>query len=420
MTITLGFDVGTSRTKGVIFDHDVGATVALASVATPVVAGGEHDRRDPAALVASLTELCGDLLGQGAPLDQVAGVSLASLGEEVVLVDRRGECTGPVACWYVEQVPEIGEPTVDVPLNKAASWYALRSAHLNDDPIFGDAVSFADLGSYLLLQMTGNAKPFIDRTHASRTGLLDGKTGGWSADRLRSCGLETMELPLLVDSGTRVGDVDPETAVRLHIPAGIPVRAGAHDHLCAALASGVRSPGDMFLSIGTSETQLLIVDASWEHLVSLERADVEVGFFTSSGRKYLHRARPSGRRVADLISADTTGRSIGEIYEALSKLCRRDSERKWTLPDGATDLDATAAGLFTELVAQAQECARTVAAFEAISGAEVSSIAVAGVPVQHEIWRDIRTQYSMRPLQFVNMDEPSAVGVAKLALGENE
>lgn len=412
--LTLGIDIGTTRMRALLLDPRHREVVAVVSARTPVDRHPDGDRRDPNEVWSAVTDLCRELGRNGAPMSEVVGLAVAAVGEELVLFDANGQSTGLIACWYVNHA-DSKDP--DDPLFKLAGWYALRAAAQREDPALTKAVGFSDLGSWLLMRCSGSATGWMDRTHASRTGMLDPATGHWWAARLNALGGTQLVAPELVDSGTLVGEVGADTAAELGLPVGVGVHAGAHDHLCAALAAGVTHAGEVFISVGTSESQLVLIHEDWSTVAGFESEGIEVGFSADGNHKYVHFTRPSGRRVADLAMGDPRGRSIDELcadLEALTDITpcgvpvlRSDSE--WR--------DPTAAALFREYEAQAIEAARLTRILRELTGGLEGGVHVAGRPTQQSIWRKLRIAYADAELTFSSLAEPSAVGAALLASG---
>lgn len=413
--ITLGLDIGTTRTKALVYETNERRVLGSVSETTPVRAAPDGDQRDPEAVWRLVGRLCRRLAADGAPIDQVEGISAAAVGEEIVFVDELGRAMGPVSCWYVDHSEAaVGVP--DTPAHALASWYAIRDAARRGDPTLTSASGFTDLGSWMLMRLADRPDPVMDRTHASRTGLIDRETGDWSVERLKSAGIDSLP-PKLVDSGELIGVVSPAAAVEFGVPVGARVHAGAHDHLCAALAVGVDAPGEVFLSIGTSESQLMVVDTPWASVAATERPDLEVGHFIDGRFRYLHAARPSGRRVAELVAADPGAREVGEVFAALLGVLENPPEASapLRLRADAAAVDATAAALFCELEHQAVEAARLTAVLEEAAGRRARRILITGRPVEHKVWRRIRQAAVDRPVEFLAPSEPSAVGAAILA-----
>ena len=92
-----------------------------------------------------------------------------------------------------------------------------------------------------------------DYSLASRTLVLDLVRRQWSGEMLDAIGIRRDLLAELVAAGTEVGHLNAEVADRCSLRPGIPIIRGGQDHVCAALALGVREPGVILDSIGTAE-----------------------------------------------------------------------------------------------------------------------------------------------------------------------
>ena len=91
--------------------------------------------------------------------------------------------------------------------------------------------------------------------------LFDLRRHNWSAEMLATAELPADVLPPPLPSGVVAGRVTAEAAAVTGLPAGTPVVAGGHDHICAALAAGVIAPGTLLNSSGTTDTLLVTLDA---------------------------------------------------------------------------------------------------------------------------------------------------------------
>ena len=90
-----------------------------------------------------------------------------------------------------------------------------------------------------------------DRATASRTGLLDLATGGWSAEL---CALHAVPidcLPPVVDVDAGFGTID-----------GVPVRVSIVDQQAALFGHGCRAPGDCKITFGTGAFMLAVTGAA--------------------------------------------------------------------------------------------------------------------------------------------------------------
>jgi xylulokinase len=408
---TVGLDIGTTRTKVVLRSVGRGHAISSVSAPTPVMRCSDGDRRDPYQVMETVTHLLHSLARQRGDLGlaDVVGVSAACVGEELVYMGSSGQALGSHRCWYAPGPGPSG--CEDRPDNEHASWYALGSDARSRVPQHDRAAAVTDLGSWVLMMLCGSSKPVMDKSHASRTGLLD-SAGQWSDARLASCGLTVHHTPHMVDSGEVVGEISASMSAVTGLPEGTTVRAGGHDHLCAALASGARQPGEVFVSVGTSESQLMVLDAPFSELASLERPGLEFGYFTWPGMTYLHSAQPSGRRVSEIVDADERRRSIQEVYEALDA----------AVPDGAAwqtaplDVDdPTVVSLWDELQKQATTAETITSQLQEVSGRQIVSKVVSGVPTRHRLWRQLRSWCSHGQVRFDLRDDLSGLGAGLLA-----
>lgn len=90
-----------------------------------------------------------------------------------------------------------------------------------------------------------------ERTNASTTGLL-GADDRWDTDLERTLGLPTGLFPDLIDPGSVLGPVLPETVAQLDLPSGVTVGAVAsHDTASAVVAVPMRPESSAYISCGT-------------------------------------------------------------------------------------------------------------------------------------------------------------------------
>lgn len=409
MTLTIGIDIGTTRIKLVLRDLSHERTLCAVSTSTPVLRCDAGDTRDPDAVWQALLSLFDEMRTRTVEIDRVSGVSAASVGEEIVFVDNEGRSVSPISTWYSSHHDETD--IMDRPINQMASWYAIRRQNRES---ITNATGFTDLGSYLLMRLAGRSLPVTDLTHACRTGLLRDDAPEWSPDRLKSCGVEHLTPPEILLPGEDIGQLSAEVSLRTGLPVGIPVRIGAHDHIAAAHAAGVHSAGQVFISSGTSETQLLLTSLPWKDLSALERPGLEFGSSVSEGLRYLHMSHPAGRSVAEICADDEHGRSIGDLYEALE--CLLDDSCDMLSPHSA-QIDPAAVQLFQELERQARVSAESTQYLTSLGRLKPRSVTIVGVPTMQRVWRTIRARFARTELVFGTVLEASAVGAALLAAG---
>src|SRR4051794_21106431 len=97
---------------------------------------------------------------------------------------------------------------------------------------------WAGVADIALAALTGTYATHL--SHAQRLGVLDLRSRQWDTELLRFGGLD--RLPRIVDPMT----------IAAMTPTGVPVVLCGHDHLVGAWAAGVREPGQVADSLGTS------------------------------------------------------------------------------------------------------------------------------------------------------------------------
>ena len=265
MSYTLGVDIGTYETKGVLVDA-AGVIAAEAraphEMLVPQPGWAEHhaeqdwwgdfvavtrallrdsgiDPRDIAAIACSAIGPCMlPVDAAGTPLMNgvLYGVDTRAMEEVAELTERIGaerildrcgnaltsQSVGPKILWLKRHRPEIYARTAKV----------LTST------------------SFLVHRLTGEV--VIDHyTAANVSPLYDVGTQDWCLDLADDIVRPDM-LPRLEWSGTIAGHVTAAAAEETGLAAGTPVTAGSIDAAAEALSVGVRAPGDMMVMYGST------------------------------------------------------------------------------------------------------------------------------------------------------------------------
>ncbi|MGI5175272.1 FGGY-family carbohydrate kinase [Dactylosporangium sp. CA-152071] len=416
MSLFLGVDIGTTRTKVGCYDAEAGRLIALYSAPTEVSDDAWGGRRDPAGLTAAVAGLLRQLLDDPAVRPQaVAGIGVGSVGEEVVMLGAGGEVTAPVPAWFAghgrEAKPHAGEAWAGVD----DTFSVFKLLWLDRAGLLGGARTFTSLADFVARDLLADpsAPVFLNVSHASRTGLLDVRAGTLDEAALPSLGLGALRLPALTGSATVVG----HTSGAGVLPRGVAVVTGGHDHMCGAFGSGVRKPGDVYVSAGTSEAQVLLVDALPERV----DAGIDVGVFVAGGLRYLHRATPSGRFYQSwrrmLYAEQPDDVMWSEVDAALDTVgpAGIDSDARTVRP-AALPMDVTRAQAMASLLkGLAVEADATTTRLGALGGTRIADVTVAGVAAGWAPWRRLRQDATARRLRFVAEPEATVLGVAALA-----
>ena len=263
---TLGVDIGTSSSKGVLVAAD-GTILASAtrehSVDRPRPGWVEMDGRvwwDEFRLLAR------ELLesARTAELDpEVVAVGVSGMGPCVLLTDDNGTPVRPAILYGVDtravaQIErlnaELGDDAIAVlggsRLTSQAAGPKIAWIAENEPAAYKRATRLFMPASWLAWNLTGAY--VLDHHSASQcTPLYDIEAEGWFAPwaQLVAPGLE---LPALLWADEVAGVVTAQAAEQTGLPAGIPVIAGTIDAWTEAVSIGAHRNGDLMLMYGTT------------------------------------------------------------------------------------------------------------------------------------------------------------------------
>jgi glycerol kinase len=266
----LAIDQGTTSTRAIVFDA-TGRPVASAQKELPQIfprpGWVEHDAEE---IWSATVEVCRGALATAKlqPAD-LAGIGITNQRETTVVWDR---ATGkPIHNAIVWQDRRTAERCAE--LKKAGHEKAVTDkTGLLLDPYFSGtkiewilkhvagaraaaekgALAAGTIECFLLWRLTGGKVHASDATNASRTLLLDIRTGAWDPDLMKLLGVPASLLPRVVDCS---GEFGVTTADFLGAP--VPVLGMAGDQQAATVGQACIKPGMVKTTYGTGCFALL-------------------------------------------------------------------------------------------------------------------------------------------------------------------
>ncbi len=310
--VVLGLDAGTTSAKAVALDR--AGAVRAAGESDPILTRSPEpgaSEQDPEEIWRAVAAAGRRAMGGLPPGARVAALAVAAQSGSVVpvrasgradsaitwmdarsrdlveswpprVVERIRELSGwtPTAGYGLTTIARLAGPpgsallgTDDPPDSEAgpnsstrseASPDGSRDSALGPDPTGPvptgqDPVArWASVDDYLMHRLTG--RWVTNPSNASGMGLMDVTARAWSGELCRMAGADPSMLSEIVESGSAAGELSPEAAAALGVPAGTPAAAGGHDQACAALGLGAVEPGQMFLSAGTAWVLTAVTD----------------------------------------------------------------------------------------------------------------------------------------------------------------
>lgn len=254
--LLVGIDVGTTYCKALVLDAE-GEELGEARERTPWTPVATGAELDPRAIASTALAVASRALG-ASPAGEVAAVGVAGMAEAGVLLDRRGEPTGPVIAWHdvrgTDEARAFGSAigrgrfaaTTGLPASPLCSLAKLGWQRARD-PDAAAAVRW--LGVPEWVARTLGAAEVAELSLASRTGMLSLRDGEWWSEALAWLGVPEDFLAELVPAGTPVGRVgDALPAARDAV-----IAVAGHDHVAAMVGAGATEEGDVLHSSGTAD-----------------------------------------------------------------------------------------------------------------------------------------------------------------------
>ena len=260
--VLLGVDIGTSSTKGVI-THADGTVLAHAQrehkTAHPRPGFVEHD---PERIWwKDFTEITGELLPQAD--GPVVAVSVSGIGATTLPADANGEPLRDAILYGIdtragaeieECVERYGMDTIVerclMTINHQSTGPKLMWLQRNEPEVWGRTKQLLMANSFIVERLTGEYT--LDSASAAfSVPMFDPRTRRW-IDEWCDEVAPGLQLPRVIEPWEEAGRISARGAELSGLPEGIPVCAGTIDALVESASVGVRDPGDVMLTYGTT------------------------------------------------------------------------------------------------------------------------------------------------------------------------
>jgi len=266
----LAIDQGTTSTRAVVFDRALRKTGFRQQEFPQHFPRSGWVEHDPEDLWCSVLATCrAALKSAGIEARDLAGIGITNQRETAIVWERStGRAIHNAIVWQDRRTSGVCERLKDEGHEATTS----RRTGLVLDPYFSgtkvawilDAVpgararaergelAFGTVDSFLLWRLTGGRVHATDVTNASRTMLLDIRTGQWDDDMLALLGVPRAMLPDVTDSSGELGVTDASV-----FGAAVPIRGIAGDQQAATVGQACFEPGMMKSTYGTGCFALL-------------------------------------------------------------------------------------------------------------------------------------------------------------------
>ena len=256
----LVIDEGTTSTRAMLFDPSGRVGAVAQRDLTQFYPEPGWVEQDAAEIWELTRACCHDVIAKAGGAEAVRAIGITNQRETLVAWDRE---TGAPLCraivWQDRRTADVCAK-----LKEAGHEAAVRAkTGLLLDPYFsatmmtwmlqhepavraaGKRLAFGTIDSYLAFRLSGGDH-ITDATNASRTMLMDLRTGQWDAGLAELFGVPTGALPRIVDSAGALGSTD---AALFGAPIAITGIAG--DQQAATVGQGCTRPGQTKATYGT-------------------------------------------------------------------------------------------------------------------------------------------------------------------------
>jgi xylulokinase len=439
----LGLDIGTTGARALLCDeHGRVLSVATAEypLSTPQPLWSEQNPEDW--WRGACDALRAVVAQAGVAPEQIRGLGLTGQMHGSVFLDEQDQVIRPALLWNdqrtaaecAEITARVGaERLIAIAGNPALTGFqAPKILWLrNHEPERYARVAQALLPKdYIRRRLTGISA--TDAADAAGTLLLDLRQRDWSNEILAALDIPRAWLPRVFEGPEVTGEVRPDIAAALGLPAGLPVVAGGGDNAAAAVGAGIVQPGIVSSSIGTSG----VIFAHSDEIALDPHGRLHTFCHSVPGRYHLMAvtlaAGGSFRWFRDALRA-VTGQHLG--YDDLTTLAESvppGAEGLIFLPylsgERTPHLDPLARGAFIGLTARHTLAHMARAVMEGVvfalrDGLEIMrdlgmaprQIRATGGGGKSPLWRQMQADIYATPVATLAAEEGPAYGAALLA-----
>jgi xylulokinase len=259
VSLLLGIDIGTTATKAVLLDPDLGVVASADRPATLLSERPGWAEEDLEEWWANTVALCRELLA-GRPPDALRAVGVSGMVPCVVLLDEHGR---PIRRSIQQndaragaEVAELRQELRDArildrtgsPVTQQSVAPTVRWLQRHEPDAWARARTL--LGSYDAIAGRLTGERSVELNWAVESGLWDLGADGWAPDVLSAAAIDPGLLPPVRRPSEVVGNVTQRAAAETGLPQGTPVVAGSADHVASAFAAGLVRPGDLLVKLG--------------------------------------------------------------------------------------------------------------------------------------------------------------------------
>lgn len=261
--LLLATDLGTTAIKSIVFDRRgkiVGSSRVNLSIEQPRPGLSEQDPRE---LWSKSIQAMREAVSRSRCLaEDVAAISFSAQLHGLSVIDKKGDVLLNLITWLdlragpqTESIDRVidpydlyrrtGCPPICIYPFAKILWLKENRPH-----ILSSAYKLLSAKDFVLYRMFG--EPYLDRSVASGSQLLNIERLTWDERVLEALELPADSLPILCNETETVGELPTDSAKRIGLRKGIPVVCGASDASLSSVGLGAVRPGMGAINLGSS------------------------------------------------------------------------------------------------------------------------------------------------------------------------
>lgn len=260
MKYIIGIDIGTTATKGVLYDKN-GTEIAKQAVSYPLIQEKPGQAEEDPQLIFDAVQKIIYQLSQKAT-GQILAISWSSQMHSLIGLGENGELLTNSITWADNRSSDIVQEArkaglaeriykqTGMPPHPMALIYKLLWLKQQDASIFYQVQKWIGIKEYVVWRLTG--KILTDTTMAAGSGMMNLKTLDWDEQILAQVGIDKSSLPEIAKPQCSVGKVVPEYRDKLGLSDETEVVLGASDGYLSTIGVGVFDENYFALNVGTS------------------------------------------------------------------------------------------------------------------------------------------------------------------------
>lgn len=259
MDYIIGMDIGTTATKGALYDEQ-GRRIVEKSIPYPLIQDYPNQAEEDPNIIFDAVQQIIYALSQKA--DNVAAISWSAQMHSVIGLDENYKLLTNSITWADNRAGEIvrkAEETglaqkiyqkTGMPVHPMAPVYKLLWLKKEYPQLFSKVKYWLGIKEYIIYRLTG--KLVEDITMAAGKGMLNVNTLDWDEEILNEIDISKNQLPQIKPATYQIEEIIPEYRKKLGLNQTTKIVIGASDGYLSTIGVGVLDQRDFALNVGTS------------------------------------------------------------------------------------------------------------------------------------------------------------------------